>query len=181
MGGTAPTRDLLGKTATWIGSLVRDVPFGVEPGAPPDGRATRRLLTGGAPNRLIPVHRIFGASTDFDTMDEELLFSAVGDRGDGPWIILGHTHSPVLGPTSRVGRAWTRYANSGCGVWNGMITALEYDGTGPESTVALVAWAPEEGGTPDAPVRHELLPDGHRLTCPGSAAPGVSEASGAAV
>ena len=78
-------------------------------------------------------------------------------RQASPWMLFGHTHYPMLCPTNREGTA-TRYANSGTGVLDRTISAIEWDPTGA-TPVRLVLWT----DTPDGPERYELLPDGDRL------------------
>ena len=81
-------------------------------------------------------------NANYDSLDEELLFDAVGGAVDGgPWLLMGHTHSPLLQPLSRTGVRWMRYANSGHGLWEGMITAIEWEGSlGRPFQPKVVAW-----------------------------------------
>ncbi len=175
-GWNGPGRDTLGKFATWLGSMLRDIPLVAEPGGPPSPAATSRLVGGDAPNRLIPVHPIFGATPTFDTMDEELLHEALSGRRDGPFVIMGHTHSPVASPVSRRGDSWSRYANSGSGVLHHAMTAVEVDGTGDEVSVTLVIWSSDADGPDVEPTRYELSPVGDRLVARVSSLPaGVAE------
>jgi hypothetical protein len=93
---------------------------------------------------------------------------------DDIWIVLGHTHFPVASPLSRTGRPWKRYVNSGSGVTDGLITAVEWDGSGGgDPAVRLVGWSMAGADTPpDAVVttpagarlaRFVLEPDGEHL------------------
>jgi hypothetical protein len=97
----------------------------------------------------------------------------------------------MVSPLSRSGDRWTRYLNSGSGVGDGMITAIEWDGTGSEPIGRLVAWTMAEDDTPadnlvvtpagERLARYELRPDGANLRpvgLPVSAA-GVSETADA--
>lgn len=176
-GWNGPDDDLLGKFATWFASMVNDVPLGPDAASLPDHELSTALLSGRAANRLLNVHRIFGVNAEFDTMDEELLFDAIARGDQGPWVIMGHTHSPVVSPMSRTGRRWTKYANAGSGVWPDLVTAVEYDGTTTESTVTLVAWTTDPDDPAAPPRRTELRPAGDRL----SVATGVTETADAPV
>jgi len=177
-GWNAPERDNLGKLSAWIANTLIDVPrLDTPEGLPPAG-AEEQMLAGEMPDRLIAVNPTFGANSTYDSLDEELLCAAVHDAGlDDLWLVLGHTHFPVSSPVSRTGRRWQRYVNSGSGVTDGVITAIEWDGASPtdagEPHVRLVAWALAGRDTaPDAVVvasdgtrlaRYVLEQDGERL------------------
>src|SRR5206468_1820950 len=104
---------------------------------------------GQVPDRLITVNPTFGANAQYDSLDEELLCDAVHAAGlEDVWIILGHTHFPAAAPVSRNGRRWERYMNSGSGVNDDMVTAVEWDGTGDEPTARVVAWTSADDDTP---------------------------------
>ncbi|HKY15994.1 MAG TPA: hypothetical protein VJM33_13800 [Microthrixaceae bacterium] len=197
----APGRALLGRLATWIANTLADVPGLDSPESLPGPDQSVDLLEGRRQNRLTGIGSRFGANANFDSLDEELLFDAIGEAGTaGPWLILGHTHVPLLSPLSRSGARWARYANAGHGLWHEMITAIEWPGSaaaGPEGRVPrLVAWVHADqlscadialeivttGTTTGRGIsRVELAPtaDGRRLE-PVSAA-GVAEAADAAL
>ncbi len=141
-GWNAPGRATLGKLSSWIADMVRDAPIPVTPDdlAPP--ARTRELLGGRRRNGLKRVNQRFGASSSYDSLDEELLFDALGGAATvGPWILMGHTHFPVLQPASDTGARWWRYANSGHGLGSGLITAIEWPGDEPAPRAPrLVAW-----------------------------------------
>lgn len=165
-GWNAPERDNLGKLSAWIANTLIDVPRLATPeGLPPAG-AEEQMLAGQIPDRLIAVNPTFGANSSYDSLDEELLCDAVRTAGlDDLWLILGHTHFPVSSPLSRTGERWERYVNSGSGVTDGVITAIEWDGhavaDGGEPRVRLVGWAMAGADTaPDAVV---TAPGGQRL------------------
>ncbi|MFN8040213.1 MAG: hypothetical protein U0Q07_13460 [Acidimicrobiales bacterium] len=182
----APGRAGLGKLGTWLGSTVGDAPFtGGNPGRP-TADATRRLLSGEQPSTLTEVSTLFGANRHLYSMDEVVLHDAwTAHFGDaGPWLVLGHTHLPLDRPADPRGRrSWDRYVNAGCGVFHGMLTAVEWDGAagpgdGSAPAVSLVAWHWADGSTPDAavvaevdgrPVARRVLrrgPDGHLVVEP---------------
>ena len=169
-GWNAPGRDGLGRLSAWVANTLIDVPLLNTPeGLPPEN--TTDLLLSNAPNRLISVNPTFGATSTYDSMDEELLFEALGSTVDDMWLLLGHTHVPVFEPMSRGGKRWRRYANSGCGITRELITGLEWDGTGDEPAVRLVAWTYADDETPPEAIvmrdangrdvaRFVLAPDG---------------------
>lgn len=173
-GWNAPERDNLGKLSAWIANTLIDVPRLRTPeGLPPAG-AEEQMLAGQMPDRLIAVNPTFGANSSYDSLDEELLYDAVHAADlDDLWILLGHTHFPVSSPISRSGRRWERYVNSGSGVTDGVITGIEWDGTGAEPRVRLVAWTYAGRDTPAEAVvttadghrlaRYELVPEDDRL------------------
>ena len=174
-GWCAPGRDYLGKLSTWFANTLVDVPGVDSPEGLPPTEATDQLLGGRSPNRLITVDPTFGATSSYDSLDEELLFRSMDPPDDGPWLLMGHTHSPVTSPRSESGRAWARYANSGCGVNREMITALEWDGTGDQPTVQLVAWTFAATSTGRSPVRIELSAGADGLLETTSTPTGVAE------
>jgi hypothetical protein len=140
-GWNAPGHDWIGKLASWLADTVGDLPVAGRPG-PLDGPdRTQELIGGQRPNQLLAVHERFGVNSSYDSLDEELLFEALRaqDRPH-PWLLLGHTHAPVLEPWSRSGSWWERYANSGYGIGNGLVTALEWPGGAPPRRPLLVAW-----------------------------------------
>lgn len=147
----APFRSGLGKLGTWLGSILLDAPFSSNPGVP-DLDETSLLLGGRLPNLLTKVSPHFGANRDLYSVDEVALFqsfqrhygagAATGFEG-GPILLLGHTHLPLsrpLDPDS--GTEWSRYFNSGSGIFFECLTGIEWDGRAdpdrPE--VRLVAW-----------------------------------------
>ncbi len=150
----------LGHYVTWLATGLDDLP-----GArrmeqlPMDGLS--RLLDGRARNRLIQIGSRYGGNRRFDSLDEERLFAALREdepQDSWPWLVYGHTHFPMLRPLDSQDRP-VRYANSGCGVLNGAISALEWDNSDPEHPLRLVVWR----STPDGPRRIELVPDGESL------------------
>ncbi|MEZ5321509.1 MAG: hypothetical protein R2698_05460 [Microthrixaceae bacterium] len=160
-GWNAPSRDLLGKLSSWLSNTLVDVPRLRSPEGLPPRSARSRLLKGRLSNRLIAVSPTFGANAAYDSLDEELLCTAMSDAGhDERWLILGHTHVPVRSPVSRTGRRWFRYANSGCGIARDVITGIEWSG-GTDPAPRLVAWTFIDAETdPEAVV---VTPGGHRL------------------
>lgn len=172
-GWNAPERDNLGKLSSWIANTLVDVPhLSIPEGLPAPG-AREAMRAGRFPNRLITVHPTFGANAEYDSLDEELLWDAVRGAGLGDvWIVLGHTHFPLVAPVSRTGERWSRYVNSGSGVSDGLVTAIEWDGAGAAPDVRLVAWTFADDDTPDEVVvevggerlaRWELEPNDDRL------------------
>jgi len=152
----APLRAGLGKMGTWLGSALLDVPVSDNPGLP-DRDETDRILGGKLDDVLTRVSRRFGANREQFSLDEVLLFDAwraawpVDDTApddpaaapDEPWLVFGHTHVPLrapLDPASR--RAWSRYANSGAGIFYECVTGVEWDGRDDPQhpVVRLVAW-----------------------------------------
>ena len=147
-GWCAPERDGLGRLSTWLANTLVDVPLMNTPEGLPPENATETLLSS-ASNRLLTVNSTFGANATYDSLDEELLFEALEPLvDDGLWILLGHTHIPLFEPWSRNGRRWTHYVNSGSGVTRELVTGIEWDGTGPEPVVRLVAWTYADDMTP---------------------------------
>jgi len=144
-GWNAPGRSGLGNFATWVGNTVSDVPGLEAPESVPRRSLTLDLLAGRLRNHLLTVSDTFGTNTGYDSLDEERLFDAIGGASDsGPWLIFGHTHLPVFQPLSRTGVPWYRYANSGSGIWNGMITGIEWDGATQTPRVVAWLWADQE-------------------------------------
>ena len=143
-GWNAPGRANLGRLASWAACTLTDLPFLSTPEGLPTREESAAILAGTASNSLVAVDPLFGANRHYDSLDEELLFSAVSphlDRPPRPWLLFGHTHFPVYEPLSRTGLTWKRYANSGTGLLWGVVTGLEWDGTGDEPRVQLVAWS----------------------------------------
>jgi hypothetical protein len=140
-GWNAPDRPTLGKLSSWIADALRDAPLPVMPDDLPPPRTTRELLSGRRRNGLLRVNPRFGANSSYDSLDEELLFDALGGAADcGPWILMGHTHFPAIQPASDTGARWWRYLNSGHGIGAGLVTAIEWPGGAPPHTPRLVAW-----------------------------------------
>jgi len=180
-GWNAPGHATLGKLSSWLADMVRDAPIPLTPDdlAPPS--RTRELLSGRRRNGLKRVNQRFGASSSYDSLDEELLFDALGGAATvGPWILMGHTHFPVLQPASDTGARWWRYANSGHGLGAGLITAIEWPGDDPAPrSPRLVAWVwadhpdwmdlvgsevtTHHQGRPVARIELSPSPDGRRL------------------
>jgi len=177
-GWNAPGRSDLGQLATWLACTLSDTPGLEAPETVPPRSLTAAFLSGALPNVLLRISPRFGANRSYDSLDEESLFDAFGGAAEsGPWLLLGHTHLPVMQPLSRSGVRWARYANSGNGLWFSMITALEWDpATGSPLLVAWVlvnrstadavppeAIVGEVEGTPVARVVMRTTPDGRRL------------------
>lgn len=140
-GWNAPGRDWIGKLASWLADTIGDLPVAGRPAPLDSPDRTRELIGGQRSNQLLAVHERFGVNSSYDSLDEELLFEALRaqDRPH-PWLLLGHTHAPVLEPRSRTGRWWEQYANSGYGIGNGLVTALEWPGGAAPRRPRLVAW-----------------------------------------
>jgi hypothetical protein len=140
-GWNAPGRATLGKVSSWMADIIRDAPIPLMPDDLPPPRLTRQLLSGRQRNGLLRVDPRFGASSTYDSLDEELLFDALGGAARvGPWLLMGHTHFPVIEPASDTGARWWRYANSGHGLGAGLVTALEWPGDETHPAPRLVAW-----------------------------------------
>mgnify|MGYP001157964996 CR=1 FL=1 len=157
-GWNAPGRDRLGKFSTWLGNTIIDTPGLTLPeGLPPAGVA-ELLRAEGPRDRLIELHPLIGATTDYDSLDEELLFASMRrERLLDTWLILGHTHVPMQGPGSRFGGRWDRYVNGGSGIGERLITGIEWDGSLDDPRPVLVGWTP--GGTGQgSPERFEIVP-----------------------
>ena len=160
----APGRAGLGKLGTWLGSTVGDAPFTAGNPGRPTGAETRRLLGGEQASALTEVSTLFGANRSLYSMDEVVLHDAWTSRfgDDGPWLVLGHTHLPLDRPVeSRGRRSWDRYVNAGCGVFHGMLTAVEWDGAagpgdGSAPAVSLVAWHWADASTPASAIVAEV-------------------------
>ncbi len=154
-GWNAPGRSALGQLASWVANTISDVPGLESPDAMLSRAATLAYLRGQLPNRLLQVNQRFGTNSKYDSLDEEWLFDAFGGAADtGPWLLMGHTHLPVQQPLSRTGVPWRRYANSGNGIWAGMLTGLEWTG-GTSGEPLPVAWVVVDGPDVEA-----LVPDG---------------------
>ena len=140
-GWNAPGRATLGKLSSWVADVVRDIPGPPTPDDLPSARSTRGLLSGRRHNSLLRVDATFGANRSYDSLDEELLFDAVGGANDrAAWFLMGHTHFPVFEPVSHSGARWWRYVNSGNGLGDGLITAIEWAGGDRPHEPRLVAW-----------------------------------------
>lgn len=151
----------LGRAVTWLLTGLDDLPGMPRVDGLPDEADLGRLLGGRGRNRLITVDPRYGGNRRFDSMDEERLFDRLRRSepdGGWPWMVLGHSHYPMLRPQDSAGRP-TRYANSGCGVLEGAFSALEWDDGDPADPLRLVVWRT----TPDGPRRIELRPDGPTL------------------
>lgn len=157
-----PGYSALGRAITWLGLGFDQLAATRSGDSLPDEEAVSRLLAGRGRNRLISLDPRFGGNRRFDSLDEERLFAALlrDEPEDGwPWLLFGHTHYPMLCPHDREGNP-TRYANSGTGVLDGAISALEWDpGDDPSAPVKLVLWLTTDGG----PSRVELAPEGATL------------------
>ena len=155
-----PGYSALGRAITWLGLGLDQLAAARSTDSLPDEEAVDRLLEGRGRNRLVTLDPRFGGNRRFDSLDEERLFAALArdEPEDGwPWMLFGHTHYPMLCPTSRDGTP-IRYANSGTGVLDRAVSALEWD-PGRGTPVRLVLWL----DTPEGPERTELVADGDRL------------------
>lgn len=139
-GWNAPGRDMLGKISSWVSSSLTDVPFIPAPSGLPSMKGTNALLAGKAPNKLVAVHPVFGATGDYDSLDEQVLFDALEPDDDDPWLFMGHTHYPIFAPLAKQGTRWQRYVNSGSGILPNVVTAIEWDGTSDATIATLVCW-----------------------------------------
>jgi hypothetical protein len=152
---------VLGRAIMWIITSFDDLPRPRDTmEGLPDEEATSRLLGGGARNRLITLDPRFGGNRRFDSLDEQRLFDALDDArpaGGWPWLVFGHTHLPMLSPQGADGRA-VRYANSGCAVLDGAMSALEWV-PDDERPLRLVRWPDGAHG----PERGERVPAGPTL------------------
>jgi hypothetical protein len=163
-----PGYSALGRVITWIALGLDDLPSppvlsasSNGDGTLPDEEGVERLLAGRGRNRLVTLDPRFGGNRRFDSLDEERLFAALAadePEGGWPWMVFGHTHYPMLEPVDRSGRR-TRYANSGCGVLDHAVSALEWDPTTGGDPLRLVMWVDDDGTA----VRHHLTADGPRL------------------
>lgn len=152
----------LGRAITWLGLGLDDLPTPTYTDDLPDEEAVERLLAGRGRNRLITLDPRFGGNRRFDSLDEVRLFGSLRmdePSGGWPWMLFGHTHYPMLRPTDGDGRT-VRYANSGSGVLDRAVSALEWDPDAGEEPVRLVLWHDDGSGRPR---RHVLVPDGPRL------------------
>jgi hypothetical protein len=163
-----PGLALLGRAITWLATGLDDLPRRSTVEGLPDPRAVTRLLEGRARNRLITLDPRFGGNRQFDSLDEQRLFHHLAQQapdpatpdGGWPWLVFGHTHFPMLRPLDGHGRP-ARYANSGCGILDGAVSALEWHGDrDPDDALVLVVWVDDD----DGPRRIELRPDGDSLT-----------------
>ena len=132
-----------GRFVTWLASALADL-SGDEPGL--TGAAARTaLLAGRAGNRLRSIRGPFSLDRDQFTLNETELHEAfAGHFGEnaGPWLVLGHTHVPGDGPWDPgTNSRYERYVNSGSGVSERVITAVEWDGSAAERRPILVAIA----------------------------------------
>lgn len=179
----APGHATLGRVATWVASVLADLPVIGSPGRPRSSWS-RELLSGLVGNELRSVDPVFGVNGAHDSVDEVRLAASFRDvfGDEPPWLLLGHTHFPLLHPWSTAaGQPWPRYVNSGSAVSWELLTAVEWDASRSDGEpVRLVAWHfadvaglpahddTEVVGTSDGRllVRRELTPDptGRRLT-----------------
>lgn len=198
-GWNSPGRSGLGQSATWLANTLSDTPGLQAPDSIPPRALTLALLRGQLPNHLITVDQRFGANIRYDSLDEEGLFDAFGGATEaGPWILLGHTHLPVFQPLSRSAVPWARYVNSGNGLWNGMVTGIEWSGAEQRPRLVAWLWADDADtaeftdghtvthwqGRPIARVELARDPDGRHVRAassehasPGTPHPGVRSAS----
>ncbi len=151
-GWNAPTLSGLGRMGTWLGSALLDAPFGANPGMP-DADETERLVSGHLADLLTRVSRRFGANREMYSLDEVLMYdvwrrrwpAAAGPAASDhePWLVFGHTHVPLIKPIDpETGGVWSRYANSGAGIFFECVTGIEWDGRDDPAhpAVNLVVW-----------------------------------------
>jgi len=151
----------LGRAITWLALGLDDLPTPAGSEGLPDEQAVDRLLSGRGRNRLVTLDPRFGGNRRFDSLDEERLFARLAEaepEPGWPWMLFGHTHYPMLWPVNAEGDP-VRYANSGCGVLDHTVSALEWDPGGGDDPVHLVMWTDDGTG----PRRVELVADGAAL------------------
>lgn len=151
----------LGRAVTWLTMGLEDLPAASAAEGLPEQEMVGRLLTGRGRNRLITLDPRFGGNRRFDSLDEERLFAILHDSAPAqpwPWLVFGHTHYPMLRPLNAAGEQ-VRYANSGSGIMDHTVSALEWDPDRGECPLRLVLWR-EQDGTVE---RAELVADGNHL------------------
>ena len=153
-----------GRFVTWLASALADL-TGDEPGLT-GATARTALLAGRAGNRLRSIRGPFSVDRDQFTLNETELHEAfAGHFGEnaGPWLVLGHTHVPGDGPWDPgTNSRYERYVNSGSGVAERVITAVEWDGSAAERRPILVAIARESDLDP-AGAGPEQTDPAHRI------------------
>lgn len=152
-----PGRDFLGKFCTWLAAALVDAPLVRATPGMPDLEQAAKLRDGHLPDRLTAVGRFIGVTLDFYSLDEVRLLDSWrrwfgGGPGpgtaEGPVLVLGHTHVPLIDPLlpevdpAGPSASWEGYANSGCGVLWEAVTLVEWDGTSDPDhpTLRLVVW-----------------------------------------
>lgn len=165
-----------GKTVTWTASLLGDLPGGGELG-PPSETSSMQPFLGEASNQLTSLGHWMSLDHNHQTLDESQLHRAFAQHwgeGAGPWLLCGHTHTPLYGPMDPSDYSrFTKYINSGSGIGRSVVSGIEWRGAERRSPV-LVGFTfgqPADGiGTVvheyegNALVRTELVADtGDRL------------------
>ncbi len=162
-----PGRDFLGKFCTWLASALVDAPLVRATPGMPDLEQAATLRSGHLPDKLTSVGRWIGVNLDLYSLDEVRLLDAWrrwfgGGPGpgtsDGPVLVLGHTHLPLVDPlvpdvdAATPDASWAGYVNSGCGVLWEAVTCVEWDGTDDPDhpVVRLVLWRFAVDGTENA-------------------------------
>lgn len=151
----------LGRTVTWLGNGIDDLPRGPRLDGLPPMSAVDQLLAGNARHRLTTVDPRYGGNSDLETLDEERLFDRLNETepAEGwPWLIHGHTHLPMVRPMNSRDES-VKYANSGCGILPEAFTALEWDTSKPGDPLTVVLWHK----TADGPHRTEFKSVDSRL------------------
>lgn len=146
-----------GNLITWFASLLADMPGIDELGPPSEAQVLAPFRAKGV-NVLTALDRWLGLDPQRHSLDETVLhdaFDAQYGVDESPWVVIGHTHEPMIRPVDPQTRTvFRRYANSGSGICPGVITGIEwdgstYDGSDPGSvTVRLVGFTdghPEPG------------------------------------
>lgn len=134
--------------------------------------AREALVSGRAGNRLRSIRGPFSMDRDQFTLNETELHEAFADHfgeGAGPWLVMGHTHVPGDGPWDPGTESrYRRYVNSGSGVAERILTAVEWDGTSPSRRPVLVAIALESDLTVP-PTEVAFTDPSHRIALQGGA------------
>jgi hypothetical protein len=144
----------LGRATTSVASSVRDLDFVIghdlkQLGYP--AKEKTATLWGATDKDQLDQVGPFGANTELGSLDEVGLFNSFRkiwrswgeDIEGGPYVLLGHTHVPLMSPANPVTNGiWWKYFNSGCCIFDHMITAIEweFDGASPKPDVRIVAW-----------------------------------------
>lgn len=119
-----------GKTVTWHASLLGDLPGGTELGQPLRTRTPNEIVN--LPNVLTTLGHWMSLDHNHQTLDESQLHRSFVNHwgeGSGPWLICGHTHAPLNGPVDPSDYTrFSRYLNSGSGIYAGFITGIEWRG-----------------------------------------------------
>lgn len=101
-GWNAPGRANLGRLASWAACMLTDLPFLSAPEGLPTREESAAILAGTASNSLVAVDPRFGANRHYDSLDEELLFSAVSPHLDQPPSVAAVRPHPLPGVRTAV-------------------------------------------------------------------------------